>query len=194
MWAAMSPSAPEPASSFFKPPDEREVRIDDPVLEVDGPPVPDFADGAVVDQLLGQLHGRHAAVVVVDHGDRARLARGLQHLPRLGEVVGQRLLADDVLARGQRGQHDLLVRIARRRDVDELDVGPRDQRVVVGLVPLPPQLLGRLLDARLVSPADRHHARLGIDVKEVRHLPVRIGMRPPHELVANQANTDFDIM
>ena len=115
----------------------------------------------------------------------------LQHLARLGEIVRQWFFADDVLPSRKRGQHDVLVGIARGRDVDELDIGSLHQRVVVGLVPLPPERLGRLLHAGLVPPADGHHPRLRIDVEEMRDLPVRIRMRPAHELVAYEANTDF---
>ena len=126
---------------LLQPPDEREVGVGDPVLEIDRPPVPHLADGAVVDQLLGELHRGHLAVVVVDDRDGARLPRRLQHLARLGEIVRQRFLADDVLPGRQRGQHDVLVGIARGRDVDELDIRPLHQRVVVGLVPLPAERL-----------------------------------------------------
>ena len=149
-----------------------------------------LADGSVVDQLLRELHRGNLAVVVVDDRDGAGLAGRLQHLARLGEIVRQRFLADDVLARRERGQDDILVGIARGRDIDELDIGSLDQRVVVGLVPLPTERLGRLLHAGLVPPADGDHPRSGIDVEEMRDLPVRIRMRPSHELVAYEANAD----
>ena len=174
-----------------QPPDERKIRVVDPVLQIDRPPVPDLPDRPRFDQLLGEGDGRHAPVVEIDHRHNAGVVGGDEHLPRFVERVGERLFAENVLAGRQRRQHDLLVRIARRRDIDQPDVGPGNQLVIVGFVPFPAELFGRFLDAGFVPPANGDHPRLRLDVEKVRHLPVRIRMRPPHEFVANEANADF---
>ncbi len=96
-----------------------------------------------------------------------------------------------MLARRERGQHDVLVGIARGRDVDELDIGPLDQGVVVGLVAVPAERLGRFLHARLVASADGDHPRSRIDVEEMGDLPVGIRVRPAHEFVAYEADTEL---
>ena len=61
----------------------RQVGGDGPVLQELGAVVEDLAEPALVDQLLGQRDGRHAAVVVPDHVRHAGLLDGLDHLQRL---------------------------------------------------------------------------------------------------------------
>ena len=61
MCAPMSPSAPEPALSASQPPDQRELRVDDPVLQVLRPYVPDRAEPALGDQLRGPARARGPA-------------------------------------------------------------------------------------------------------------------------------------
>ena len=63
----------------------------------------------------------------IDRTPWARAARAAcdQRLG-LGDVVGQRLLQQDVLAGGQRRLGDLGVEVAGQADVDEVDVGPLD--------------------------------------------------------------------
>ena len=64
-------------------PHQRELRIENPVLQVDGAEVTHLADAAFLDQPLGEHHGRHAAVVEVDHVDDPRRLCGGHHHPRL---------------------------------------------------------------------------------------------------------------
>ena len=86
-----------------EPPEPRaplgQVGRDRPVLEEVGPVVEDPAQPALVDQLLGQRDGGHAAVVVPDRVRHAGLLDGVDHLLALDEVHRQRLLAEDHLAR-----------------------------------------------------------------------------------------------
>ena len=60
--------------------------------------------------------------------DARRLGRG-EHAPRLGRVAGERLLADDVLARRDRGQRELGVGVRRGRDRDRVDPVERERVV-----------------------------------------------------------------
>ena len=118
------------------PPGHRRVRVDEPVLQVDGPDVAQRADAARLDQLPGQREGRNPPVVEPDHGPRAARERGVgrrRHRLGLGQRIGERLLAQHVLARPQCGDRDRRVQVAGRGDVDQLDVVAGDQRAPVGL-------------------------------------------------------------
>ncbi len=61
--APRSPSAPEPATSLSEPPDHREVRVDDPLLQVAPAEVEDLAELAGLDDHAREPDGRHEAVV-----------------------------------------------------------------------------------------------------------------------------------
>ncbi len=110
----------------------RQVRVDGPVLEELGAVVEDLAQPALVDQLLGQGDGGHAAIVVPDHVRHAGLLDGLHHLEPFGAVHGQRLFAQDHLAGRRRGQGDFGVGVVRRADVDHVDVLALDELAPVG--------------------------------------------------------------
>ena len=79
----------------------------------------------------------------------ARGAHGLQQLHGGGGGLGQRLLADDVLAGGRGRQHDLLVQHRREAGDDEVDIGRLDDATPVALDPLEPE--STVQDARQVS-------------------------------------------
>ena len=96
-----------------------------------------------------------------------------------------------MLAGLQRGDRDLLVVEPGARDIDEADVIAVDQRVVVGFVALPAELLGRFLDGGLVAAGDGDHPRFRVDIEEPRDLAVGVGVSPTHELVADKADTDL---
>ena len=116
-------------------------RVDEPVLQVLRAHVPDRRrSGPSATSCAGQRDRRHPAVGEADHG--AHAARrgalgGRGHRLGLGDGVGQRLLAQHVLAGLERGDGDLGVGVARRADVDEVDVVARDHRAPVGLGRLP---------------------------------------------------------
>ena len=111
---------------LVQPPAHRGGGVGDPVLEVLRADVPHGADPALLDQPAGQRDGRDAAVGEADHrhGRRAAAARSaaVGHRLGLGDGVGERLLAEHVLARVERGDRDLGVGVARRADVDQVDV------------------------------------------------------------------------
>ena len=50
-----------------QPPDQRELGVDDPVLQVLRPDVPDLADPALLDEPARERHCRHPPVAVADH-------------------------------------------------------------------------------------------------------------------------------
>ena len=135
--ASRSPVTPEPASLGVQPPQRRpalrHVLGDGPVLQELGAVVVGPPDPALVDQLPGEAHRGHAAVVVPDHVRHAGLLDRGHHRLALGHVHGERLLAQDRLAVGGRRQRDLLVQVVGHADVDGVDVVALDQLAPVGL-------------------------------------------------------------
>ena len=83
---------------FLQAPHQREVGVHNPVLQVDGAPVIDFADTAILDEALGELYGRDAAVVEVDHADHAVFLDGFGHGTGFGQGVGEGFFTKDMLA------------------------------------------------------------------------------------------------
>ena len=80
-------------------------------------------------------HGRHPRRMVAvherlhEHG-RRRPRRPSTIRSRVGGRHGQRLLAQDVLAGPSRGDRPLGVEVVRQRDVDRVDVGVGEERLV----------------------------------------------------------------
>ena len=143
---------------LLQPPDQRELRVDDPVLQVLRPHVADRPEPALGRRAAGQGDRRHPAVGEADHrahAARLRPPRGVGHVDRLVDGVGERLLAQHVLAGLERRDGDVGVRVARRADVDEVDVVPGDQPPPVGL--------------------DRGPARAGRPTRRPRRRPGRTG-------------------
>ena len=122
---------------LVEPPDQRDLRVGDPVLEIGAAIVADLAELAVLDQLLRQHDRGRAAVVVADHVGHAGLGDGGEHALGFRDRVAERLLAEDRLAGARRGDRDLGVRVAGRADVDEVDVLAVDDLFPVGRRLLP---------------------------------------------------------
>ncbi len=173
----MGADVPERARAgqlLLQAPGKRRHRVEQPVLQVDGPDVADGAEAAVVDDPLRELDGRDAPVVEVDHRNRAGLAPGADHVRGFVQRVRQRLLAVDVLAGLEGRDDDVMMQIAGRRDVDQVNVVPRDELAIVGLVALPAKLFGCLADGLLVAPGDGDHLGHRHLREERFHLPVRV--------------------
>ena len=117
------------------------------------------ADRPAVDELL-QLRGlRVVAVHERLHENPARAVGGVEGaLDLLGPPV-ERLLAEDVLAGLERAHRPLDVKRVRQRDVDRLDVGVREQRLVAPVGALDPVLARVRLGARLVAARDARRRR-----------------------------------
>ena len=137
MWAPMSPSAPEPALSLSRRHDSgASGRRSSPggTARARGgsSPMRPSATSWRARAIAG-----HAAVGEADHGPHAAAAAAFcgrgDHLLGLLDGVGQRLLAQHVLAGLERGDGDLGVGVARGADVDEVDVVALDQPAPVGL-------------------------------------------------------------
>ena len=83
------------------------------------------------------------------------------------------------------GDGDLGVRIARRADVDRVDVVAGDDFTPVGRVLCEPELVGGVAHRALVAPADDLQHRLAREFEEVPSLSPRIAVRAAHELIAD---------
>ena len=103
---------------LVQPPDQREVWIHDPVLQIHRAPVVDFSQSPRFDQLFGKLNSRHTAVVKIDHADNARARYCIKHLASFGQRIGQRLLAKNVLAILRRLDRNGCVAVARCGNID----------------------------------------------------------------------------
>ena len=76
---------------------------------------------------LASSSGRVVAEALAHPEDDPGLVGRAGHLPGLGDGVGQWLLARDVLAGGDGGQHVLVVEVGRREDLDGVDLGVGQQ-------------------------------------------------------------------
>lgn len=177
---------------FLQPPGERERRIGEPVLEVVGADVAQGADAPVGDHAAGERDGRDAPVVEADHRQLAVGGcpfGGLGHRLRLLHRVGERLLAQHVLAGLQGGDGDLGVAVARGADVDQVDVVPGDQRPPVGLGGGPAEPVGRGAHPRGVAAADRGECGRERQVEDVAHGAPALRVGGAHERVPDHADT-----
>ena len=137
-----------------------EARVLGPVLEVARAEVADLAELAALDQLAGEPHGRHEAVVEAAEVLDAR--SGDARPDRVGLVGGaaERLLAEDVLAGLGGGDRRLGVQRVRAAVVEEADRRVGDDVAPVGrpaLVAVPRRGVG---DRRLVAAGDGDEPRL----------------------------------
>ncbi len=155
----------------LQPPHQRELRVDDPVLQVLRPHVAQLPQPAGGDDPLGERERRDPPVVEADHrpdaAGRGRLG-GPGHLLGLLDGVRQRLLAQHVLARLERSDRDLGVAVARRADVHQVDVVAPDQRPPVGLDRGPAEAVGRRAGGVRGAPAQGGHVD---PVREVEEAP-----------------------
>ena len=148
-WASRSPVTPLPATLDVEPPEPvaalRQVGRDRPVLQELRAVVEDLAEPALVDELLGQRDGRHAAVVVPDHVRHAGLLdrRRPSSPPRPRSASG--FSHRTILPACGRGDGDLGVRVVGRGDVDQVDVLALDELAPVGLDRLVAPVLGERL-------------------------------------------------
>ena len=130
---------------LLQPPDERELRINDPILQINGAEVIGGPDHTALDHPLGQRNRRNHTVVEVDHVDDAGLFHGLDHLAALGDAHGHRLLAEDVPAALRSGEADLHVRIVAGTDIHEVNVFRLEEPCIALAAPCPAILPGTFL-------------------------------------------------
>ena len=159
--------------------------VQEVVLDVD-----DLAEVAPRDRLVGELRaGEERHLARAANEDAGRIDGGDDPLGR-GEVDAERLLAQEVLARGDGVEVELLVQVVGDREVEDVD------GVVLEQVPAVGRLVGDRADA--VEPAQRLGARvahadeLGDDRVVLQRAPAPDGRRQlaPHEPRADDAHAD----
>ena len=90
------------------------------------------------------------------HQPDAGVRAGLDHPLRVGRGHGQRLLAQDVLAGPSRGERPLGMEVVRQRDVDDIDVGVGEERLVRAVGGRDAELVGDGARLGRVPRRDRH--------------------------------------
>ena len=88
----------------------------------------DRADLPVEHHLPALLQRRRVAIGEVDHADQAGLLDRLGHLHRLGRVSGERLLAEDMLAGGDRLHGRRMMNLIRRDVRHRVELAPGERR------------------------------------------------------------------
>ena len=166
-----------------------EGRVVAPVLEVAAAEVADLAELAGLDQLAGQPHRRHEAVVEAAQMLDARRGHALPDLVALVRVAAERLLAEHVLARLGRGDRRLGVQRVGAAVVEQADRRVGDDVAPVGRPALVAELGRDRRDRVLVPPGHRDEPGLQRRV-EMSDLPERARVRLAHEGVAEHADAD----
>jgi hypothetical protein len=150
-----------------------------------------LAEGAGRDQVAGMLDDRRPAVVVADERDETGAPGERRRLEGLGRRATDRLLAQDVLAGGERRPDHGQMGVVRRRDADGLDRRIGDHVRPVGRGPLEPEPLpGGLGPARVVVRAGDEP---GVDpavVEAVADEPVRAAVGLAHPAHAHHPDPD----
>ena len=174
-------------------PRERHLRVDEPVLTVRGAHLLHGADDALRDQVAQEGDRGNAAVGEADHRAHAALGGaggGIRHRLGLGDRVRERLLDQHVLARLERGDRDLGVRVARGHDVDDVDVVAGDHLAPVGRRLGPAPLLGGCGDGIRIAADDHGHLDRIRQVEHARRLPPPDRVRRAHEAVADHGHLE----
>ena len=109
-----------------------EVLGNGPVLQELGAVVEDLAELAFVDQLLGQGHGGHAAVIVPDHVGHLGLLDGVHHLARIRRRSGPAAFRTSPSCRPWRRRWRFPVGVVGAGDIDEVDILALDQFAPIG--------------------------------------------------------------
>src|SRR4029077_3139069 len=122
-------------------------------------------------QLFCKHHGRSPAIVVTKHVDAGTAADRIEHTLGFGERVGERLFAEDNLLSFSGGNRDWHMQIARRADVDNVNVLALDDLLPGSRMLQPAIFLGRALDRRFVASTNDLHYRIEWDIEESAHLP-----------------------
>ncbi len=189
---AMSPSVPEPATARSwrqvngKPGSAWRSWSKVPRNSVISPSSP------ALDQLARVGVRRVLEVVEADQRRHARGPRGVCHLPGLGRAVGERLLAVDRLAGGERGERHLAMHVVGRGDVDHVDRGVAHQVPPVGAPAGEAQVVrggARPVGVDVGDHLEPGHRGLGAE--HHRHVAVRHAVRLAHPAGADQPDPDL---
>ncbi len=179
---------PRPRSLLAQVPGQRKLGVHDPVLQIRAAPVEDAANGALVNQPLGEHDGGEAAVVVIQVMNNAGLCRRVIHGFGIRHGDGEGLFAEDVLARFSRGNGDFPVQIGGHRDIHNVDVGAVNHSAPVGCRLLPTPAFGKCLEVRLVLAACNLEYGPDAHVKKVGRVEPGVAVRLAHKLGADDCD------
>ncbi len=159
-------------------PGDRNIRVGAVIAPVPPLELHHLAERPAVGQ-LGDLGDRGVTTVTeADSGDDVGPGLDLGHRLRVLEVVGERLLAEDVLTGLDQGLGDLAVQPVGHHDRDDVDVVGGDDVVPAGGGPLVAVGLGRGLGEGEVGVADRGEAdiRDAVGAEHGADLPPCVGV------------------
>ena len=144
----------------------------------------DVAERPFVHKLLGAgVLGREAQLLPVHELDSGALAGG-EHLVRLGERAGERLLAHHVLPRLGSCDDDVAMEVVRSAYADEVDVVVVQKGAVVRVPPGDGMPLGEAAGVVVRRGSDGQNRRVG-------HVSEGLGVEVRDEAGAHQAHSDL---
>ena len=117
----------------------------------------------------------------------ARLLRGPQHFPGIRERRRHGLFADNVLACLRSRHRHGVMHINGCTQVNNLHIFAPHHLAPVGFHFLPAELSGSRFRRSAVTSADHLHSRFEFTLEKAADLPVGVGVRLPHKLVADQS-------
>src|ERR1017187_851713 len=150
----------------LQPPDQREVRINNPVLCVTRPIVVNPAEFARGDHLLRQDDGGNPPVVVANHVDDPGLLHRVDHLSGLLHIHAERFFAEDRLAGFGGSNGNLGVCVVRGVDVHDVDGRIIDDLAPISHKLVPSPAVAGVHHPRPVAPADDLHDGAGLEIEE----------------------------
>ena len=169
-----------------KAPNKFQVRRSGPILQVARPEVVDLTDTAILDHPLCKRYRWDSPIVVHHEMAHARRFHGRQHLLGFVQSVGEWLLADNMLACPSGSHRHSAMHMARRNDVDDVDIVARHDGLPVGGGLLPAEGITCLLGLVRVAPAN-YDLLQPRSVREI-HVDIAIALAVglAHELGAEQ--------
>src|SRR5690606_38192195 len=179
-----------PCFLFVQSPDQRKIRVDNPVLQVSPPEMMNLSQFSLSDHLTRQEDGWNLPVIVTDHVANTGLLHSLVHLFGFSQRVSQRLLTKHDFSRRGCGNRDVSVTVARSTDVDYIDIFSLDDLPPIGRIFLPSIFFCRATGILFVSATDHFHMRPNRCIKERIHLSVTVAVRLTHKGITNHRDVD----
>lgn len=173
---------------FLESPDTRKIRIHNPVLEINRPPVHDASQSSLFNHPVCQHQRRNSPIVECHHVAHSGGFDRLKHFDRLFEVICQRLFAQNVLSCFGGGDGDGMMQVARRGNIHQINILALNHLAPIVGCFLPAILPGGGFHGLAIAPTENFHARFGNFREKHGHFPKSMTMRFSHELIADQGN------
>ena len=130
---------------LLHPPGEWRLGVDEPVLQILGADLSNFADLALEHKFTSERYRWNPTIGESDHREDATLGcapRRVGHHHGFIDGVGHWFFAQDVLAGGECGDRNFGMRVSGRDDVDHVDIVAFDHFAPIQGVLRPPPLRG----------------------------------------------------